>query len=189
MYPMGTITAAEHPIVPSDINQTQITNPYSAPFIEYVLIYSINYFNTNIEHVVKQSNIVFMSMLKMSPIQTAFSLIVYDLVDLVLLFFSRPSVFSNSHHQHQQYSTIVNPELPISDSSVLHWPPTPSTSQHIHVQQTSFNSLNVPQTGVPWKCPEWMANQTIQPGSYMNFIGQQQSRLPFKRKAAPDLDM
>lgn len=57
-------------------------------------------------------------------------------------------------------------------------------------QQSALCSLNVPQNGAPWKCPEWMANQNIQPGSYMSFNGlQSQQRMPFKRKAAPDMDL
>lgn len=114
-------------------------------------------------------------------------LIVFDLV--VFVFSSRPSVFSSAHHQHQQYSAVVNPELPMSSPNMSQWSQTPSTSRNFPVQQPGFCSLNVPQNGVPWKCPDWMANQTIQPGTYMSFNGQQQSRLPFKRKAAPDMDM
>lgn len=56
------------------------------------------------------------------------------------------------------------------------------------VQHPGFTPLSVPVDGIPWKCPEWMANQSIQPGSYMNFNAQQPNRLPFKRKAAPDMD-
>lgn len=101
-------------------------------------------------------------------------------------------MFASSHHQHQPYSTVVSPSQPISNPNVFQWPPNPipSTSQQaLAMSQPVFSALNVPQSGVPWKCPEWMSNQNIQAGSYMNFNGQQQTRLPFKRKAAPEMDL
>lgn len=58
----------------------------------------------------------------------------------------------------------------------------------VNQQQPRYSPLTVPQAGIPWKCPEWMVNQNIQPGSYMSFNGQQQSRLPFKRKGEPDIE-
>lgn len=171
MYPMVSVTATEHPLVPNDINQTQMNNSYSTPFIEWV------YF----EHDLECPNNCFRHQFDLKSICWLVPI-------CLIIFFSRPSLFSSSHHQHQHYSTVVNPQPPISSPNVFQWSPISSTSQNCLVQQSSFNPLNMPQSG-PWKCPEWMANQTIQPGSYMNFNGQQHSRLPFKRKAAPDLDM
>lgn len=100
------------------------------------------------------------------------------------MFVSRPSIFSSSHHQPQPYESVVNPELPISHPNVYQWP----SNQIVPMQQPSFMPFNVPENGVPWKCPEWMANQ-MQTGSYMNFNGQPlQQRLPFKRKAEEDFE-
>lgn len=114
---------------------------------------------------------------------------------------SRPSVFSSSHHQHQPYTTVVNPEPPlIPNSNVFQWStstsplPLPSSSHqqsimaNQHSPPSAFSPLSIPQTGIPWKCPDWMVNQNIQPGSYMNFNGQQQTRLPFKRKGEPEIE-
>lgn len=81
---------------------------------------------------------------------------------------------------------MVNPELPIPQPNVFQMP-TMLNQQPL--SQPTFSPLNVPQNGTPWKCPDWMVNQNIQPGSYMNFNGlQPQHRMPFKRKAAPDMD-
>lgn len=106
---------------------------------------------------------------------------------------SRPSVFSSSLNQHQPYTAVVNPEPLIPNSNVFPWSTAPSTHQQSfmanqQLQQPGFSQLSVPQTGVPWRCPDWMVNQNIQPGSYMNFNGQQQTRLPFKRKGEPDIE-
>lgn len=106
---------------------------------------------------------------------------------------SRPSVFSSSlNNQHQQYAAVVNPEPLIPNSNVFPWSAPPTIQQQSFVtnqqQQPGFSALSVPQAGVPWRCPDWMVNQNIQPGSYMNFNGQQQTRLPFKRKGEPDID-
>ncbi|XP_055319888.1 uncharacterized protein LOC129577235 isoform X2 [Sitodiplosis mosellana] len=100
----------------------------------------------------------------------------------------KPSMFSSSHHEHQPYESVVNPELPILHPNVFQLPTT--STQPLLLPQSAFSPLNMPQNGAPWKCPEWMANQNIQPGSYMSFNGlQSQQRLPFKRKAAPDMDL
>lgn len=81
---------------------------------------------------------------------------------------------------------MVNPELPLPCSNVFQMPSTSNQP----VQQPIISPLNVPQNGTVWQCPEWMVNQNIEPGSYMSFNGlQSQQRLPFKRKAAPDMDL
>lgn len=106
---------------------------------------------------------------------------------------SRPSVFSSSHHQHQPYTTVVNPETVIPNSNMFQWSASPSTQQQSFAmanqqQQSGFSPLSVPQTGLKWKCPDWMVNQNIQPGSYMSFNGHQRTRLPFKRKGEPEIE-
>lgn len=103
---------------------------------------------------------------------------------------SRPSVFSSSHHQHQPFTSVVNPEPLIPNSNVFQWSTSSSSEQHFMANQlqSGFSPLSVPQEGVPWKCPDWMVNQNIQPGSYMNFNGHQQTRLPFKRKGEPEIE-
>lgn len=106
---------------------------------------------------------------------------------VISIVFSRPSIFSGSHQQIQPFSAIVNPEMPISHPNVFQWPTT-TTHESALVQQSNTTPLNLPENGVPWKCPEWMANQNLQPGSYMNFNGHQHARLPFKRKAALGLE-
>lgn len=96
-------------------------------------------------------------------------------------------MFSSSHHQHQQFVTVVNPELPIAQPNVFQWSSPPQSQSPMQPPQL-FSPSNVPENGVPWKCPEWMVNQTIQPGAYMSFDGQQSNRLPFKRKATPEME-
>lgn len=91
---------------------------------------------------------------------------------------SRPSLFSSS--QHQPFSTIVNPELPLQSSHAFQ---VPSTSVQL-VPSHGF----LPSNGVPWRCPEWMTSPNVQSGVFMNFNGQPQTRMPFKRKASPDMD-
>lgn len=114
-------------------------------------------------------------------------------------FQSRPSVLSSSHHQHQPFASVVNPEPVIPNSNVFQWsatspslstqqPSSSSTSFLATHQQPRFSPMTVPQAGVPWRCPDWMVNQNIQPGSYMSFNGQQHSRLPFKRKGEAELE-
>lgn len=99
-------------------------------------------------------------------------------------FFSRPSLFSSSHHHQQKFDTIVNPELP--PPNVFQWPvaPNPTFSGQPH----GYAPMNMPENGVPWKCPDWMVNQSLSPGEYMNFNGQEHSRFPFKRKASPEME-
>ncbi|XP_031621260.1 uncharacterized protein LOC116339496 isoform X2 [Contarinia nasturtii] len=108
--------------------------------------------------------------------------------------FMSPSLFSSSHHQHQQYETVVNPQSPIPQSNVFQWPMR--AHEMVSSPESRFSSLDVPENGVPWKCPQWMANQNIQPGSYMNFNAQQSHHqqqqlrfsVPFKRKATADAE-
>lgn len=50
----------------------------------------------------------------------------------------------------------------------------------------TFVPLSMSSNNSPWKCPDWMTAQNIQPGSYMSFNGQQQIHLPVKRKASTD---
>lgn len=64
--------------------------------------------------------------------------------------------------------------------------PNAATNQ-INTVQT-FAPLPMPSNNLPWKCPDWMTTQNIQPGAYMNFNGQQQIHLPVKRRAPADID-
>lgn len=99
-------------------------------------------------------------------------------------FSSRPSILSNPQIQHQSYNTIVNPELPLQSPNAFQIPSAVTQYQPFPTQNHSF----VPSNGEPWQCPDWMTSPNMQMGSYINFIGQQQTRTPFKRKATPDME-
>lgn len=97
---------------------------------------------------------------------------------------SRPSILSNPQIQHQSYNTIVNPELPLQSINAFQYSSAVAQSQPFSTQNHSFR----PSNGEPWQCPDWMTTPNMPMGSFMNFIGQQQTRTPFKRKAAPDME-
>lgn len=100
------------------------------------------------------------------------------------------SIFSSSNAQNEPFSTIVTTadpsSMPSTSSNVFTtYTSLPHTSS---LQPYSFSSSNVQKSGIPWKCPNWMATQSHQNNAYMNFNGQQPMRLPFKRKSTADMD-
>lgn len=66
--------------------------------------------------------------------------------------------------------------------------PAPPTFSPFASQQMApgFPHLVAPVPGSAWKCPDWM---TQGPHNGFTFNAQKDYRMPFKRKATPDMDL